>query len=119
MKAADFKITPRGAMVAGALAALGASLCCVAPLALVTVGLGGAWLTQLTALEPLRPLWLALTGLFFGVAGYRLYVRPEDCSPGDACAAPPVRQRQRIAFWAVGLFALALVTFPWYAQYLF
>jgi mercuric ion transport protein len=119
MRAADFKLTARGAMVAGVLSAIGASLCCAAPLVLVTLGLGGAWLSRLTALEPLRPLWLALTGLFFVVGGYRLYVRAEDCPPDQVCAAPAVQQRQRIAFWAVGLVALALVAFPWYAEYLF
>ncbi len=119
MRAAQFKLTWSGATVAGALSAVGASLCCAAPLVLVALGLGGAWLGRLTALEPLRPLWLALTGLFFAVAGYRLYVRAEDCPPEQICATPSVRQRQRIAFWAVGVVASALVAFPWYAEYLF
>ena len=40
---------------ASAFAAVGASLCCVAPLVLVSLGLGGAWLSTLTQLEPYRP----------------------------------------------------------------
>jgi len=36
-------------MLAGAAAALGASSCCVLPLALVTLGVGSAWLARLRA----------------------------------------------------------------------
>jgi mercuric ion transport protein len=34
----------KGSMVAGALAAIGASMCCVGPLVLLTLGIGGAWI---------------------------------------------------------------------------
>jgi mercuric ion transport protein len=40
-----------------AAAAIGASLCCVVPLVLVSLGISGAWLASLTALEPYRPLF--------------------------------------------------------------
>lgn len=46
------------ALVASALAALGASLCCLGPLVLVLLGVGGAWAGHLTRLEPLRPYFL-------------------------------------------------------------
>jgi periplasmic mercuric ion binding protein len=36
---------------AGVLAAIVGSLCCVAPLVLLTLGISGAWISQLTALE--------------------------------------------------------------------
>lgn len=36
----------------GLLAAMAASTCCVLPLSLGAVGLGGAWLSTLTALAP-------------------------------------------------------------------
>ena len=44
----------RGSLVAGVLAAIGASVCCVGPLVLLTLGIGGAWIANLTALEPTR-----------------------------------------------------------------
>jgi hypothetical protein len=43
---------------AGALAAIVGSLCCVAPLVLLTLGISGAWISQLTALEPYRPIFI-------------------------------------------------------------
>ena len=42
-------------MIASVLAGIGASLCCVAPLVLLSLGLGGAWVANLTAFEPGSP----------------------------------------------------------------
>ena len=52
----------RGALAAGGLAALLASTCCLGPLVLVTLGFGGAWIGNLTALEPYRPVFLGAAG---------------------------------------------------------
>lgn len=100
---------------ASALAAIGASLCCVAPLALVSLGLGGAWLATLTQLEPLRPLFIVLTLGLLALAGYRLYRRAAVCMPGQACADAVVLRRQRSVFWLVSVLLLLLLAFPWYA----
>ena len=57
----------RGALVAGGLAGLLASTCCLGPLVLITLGVSGAWIGNLTALEPYRPIFIgaALVALFF------------------------------------------------------
>ncbi|MBP9826716.1 MAG: hypothetical protein KBF21_20985 [Thermoanaerobaculia bacterium] len=69
-------------------------------------------------LEPLRPYLLATTVLLLGFAVYRAY-QPLECAPGEACAVPPARRRFRIVLWVVTAVALALVTFPYYASWLF
>lgn len=104
------------ALWASALAAIGASLCCVAPLVLVSLGLGGAWLATLTQLEPLRPLFIALALGLLAFAWHRLYRRAAVCTPGQACADPAVLRRQRRVFWTVAVFLLLLLAFPWYAS---
>ena len=91
----------KGSLVAGALAAIGASVCCVGLLVLLTLGIGGAWIANLTALEPLRPWFIAATLLFVGLAFRRLHLQPQVCEPGAACAEPVVRKRQRLVFWIV------------------
>jgi mercuric ion transport protein len=53
-------INVKNSLVAGILAALGASACCVGPLLLLTLGIGGAWVGRLTVLEPYRPYFTAL-----------------------------------------------------------
>lgn len=40
----------------GVLGAIAASSCCVLPLVLFSVGIGGAWIGNLTALAPYQPI---------------------------------------------------------------
>ncbi len=105
-----FKV--KGSLIAGAVAATGASLCCVGPLVLVSLGIGGAWIASLTALEPLRPWLIGVTALFLALAFRGLYLQPQTCEPGALCAASPVRRRQRWIFWIVTLALLILLSVP-------
>lgn len=106
----------RGSLIAGTLAAVGASLCCVGPLVLLALGIGGAWIGSLTALDPYRPLFVALTVAFLALAFHRVYLRPaRDCAPDRACANPAVLRRQRQLFWLVSISLSALLGVPWIA----
>jgi mercuric ion transport protein len=107
----------KGSLFAGVLAAIGASVCCVGPLVLLMLGIGGAWVASLTALEPLRPWLIGATLLFLGLAFRRLYLEPQVCAPGAACADPIVLTRQRWIFWVVALALLALLSVPWLATF--
>lgn len=66
-------------------AALAASACCVVPFALISLGVGGAWIGYLTALAPYQPIFAALALGAIGYAGYREYRRTQrpacDCNP--------------------------------------
>ena len=107
--------TASAPMAAGVLSAIGASACCAGPLVLVALGLGGAWVSGLRALEPLFPVFIAIAIGAFGFAFWRLYVTPRRCAPAVACANPSVLRRQRIAFWVTLVIAKALILFPFYA----
>ena len=109
--------SPRqGRWIGAALAAtIGASACCVGPLLLVTLGVTGASVGALTALEPVRPVFIALALTLFAVAYRRLYRTEAACDPAATCATPRIRRRQRAVFWLTALLAAALVAFPWYA----
>jgi mercuric ion transport protein len=66
----------------------------------------------------LRPWFIAATLLFLGLAFRRLYLRPQVCAPGSACAEPNVLDRQRLIFWVVALALLGLLSVPWLAFFL-
>ena len=76
----------RGALFAGGLAAILASACCLGPLVLIALGFSGAWIGNLTVLEPYRPIFIgaALVALFF--AWRRIYRPAQACKPGEVCA---------------------------------
>jgi mercuric ion transport protein len=109
----------RMSLVAGALAALGATACCLGPLLLVSLGIGGVWLSALSALAPFRPIFIGVATLFFGVAFHRLYIVPRRCAPGDTCAVPATFVRQKIAFWILLTIAATMLLFPFYARWFY
>jgi mercuric ion transport protein len=108
-------LNAKGSLVAGIIAAIGASVCCVGPLLLLALGIGGAWIGNLTALEPYRPIFIGLTLLFLGLAYRQLYLVPQPCTTGAQCADPRVLKRQRLIFWLVGVLLLGLLAVPWAA----
>lgn len=103
----------RGALVTGGIAALLASTCCLGSLVLVALGVSGAWIVNLTALEPYRPLFLgaALVAMYF--AWRRIFRPAQDCQPGEVCAVPQVRRAYRIVFWIVAAVVLVALAFPY------
>ncbi len=116
---ATARTSPVAAVIAGLLAALGATACCFGPLLLVTLGLSGAWVASLRSLEAYQPAFAALTLAFVGLAFYRLYIRPRQCAPGDVCAVPAVLKRQRLIFWTVVFLIAAMFAFPLFAPLLY
>lgn len=103
----------RGALFAGGVAAILASTCCLGPLVLVALGISGAWISNLTKLEPYRPIFIgaALVALFFA---WRRIFRPADaCEPGEVCALPQVRTTYKLIFWIVTALVLIALAFPY------
>ena len=98
-----------------ALAAIGASVCCVGPLLLLSLGIGGAWMSTLTSMESVRPFFILLTLVFIGLGYRKLYVLPESCQTGIACALPEEKHKQRMIFWTGSALVFLLLAFPWYA----
>ncbi len=109
------QLTGKGSLIAGVLAAIGASVCCVGPLVLLALGIGGTWVGNLTAMEPYRPIFIGLTLVFLGMAFRKLYLVPQACMLGTPCADPRTIHRQRLTFWIVTVLLLGLLAVPWLA----
>lgn len=100
-------------LLAGGLAAILASVCCLGPLVLLMLGISGAWIGNLAALDPYRPLFIgaAVIALFF--AYRRIFRKAEACEPGEVCAVPEVRTTYKVLFWLVTLLIVVAVAFPY------
>lgn len=109
------QLNVKTSLVVSTLAAVGASACCVGPLVLLALGVGGAWIGNLTVLEPYRPIFFGLTLLFLGLAFRKLYLVPQVCAPGAPCADARTITRQRFMFWLVAVLLLGLLAVPWLA----
>ena len=103
----------RGSLVAGGAAALLASACCLGPLVLVALGFSGAWVGNLTALEPYRPWFLGAALVAMVLAWRQIYRPTRACEPGDVCAAPRVHGVYKAAFWFVALLIAIAAVFPY------
>ncbi|HET9239243.1 MAG TPA: mercuric ion transporter MerT [Oligoflexus sp.] len=103
----------RGALFAGGIAALLASSCCLGPLVLVTLGFSGAWIGNLTVLEPYRPLFIVAAIIALLLAWKRIYRPRPECKPGEVCAVPSVQKTYKVIFWIVAALVAVALGFPY------
>jgi mercuric ion transport protein len=102
--------------VGGLVGAMLASSCCVFPLIFVFAGVSGAWIGNLTALEPYKPLFAAFALANIGFGFSRVYLQPKPaCAAKGACATKPSRTLTKIALWLGLLFVLVALTTDWWA----
>ena len=99
--------------VGGILAALGAASCCVVPFALFMLGVSGAWISNLTALEPYQPIFAAVTFGFLAGGFYLVYRKPRvACAEGAYCARPSSGRTAKIGLWTATVLVIVALGFP-------
>ncbi|MCC7542179.1 MAG: mercury transporter MerT [Deltaproteobacteria bacterium] len=106
------------------LSAFLASACCVGPLLLALLGLGGGAL--LVTLEPYRPYFVGVTFVLLGAGFYLTYRRPKLAvanastqGPGTGaacdCPAPRTSRLGRIMLWVATALVVGFLAFPYVA----
>jgi mercuric ion transport protein len=112
----NFQRRERWFAAGGFLGAILASTCCIVPLVLVTIGVSGAWIGNLTALEPYS-IYFTITALaFVGLGFWHVYFRTSaECVDGSYCARPESRRITKIALWTAALLLLINMTMRWWA----
>jgi len=101
------------ALTGGILGALGASACCVLPLALTLLGVGGAWMANLRAMAPYQPFFLALAVVSLGYGFYQVYWKPGTaCTGGEACAKPLPNRFVKTGLWLGTFIVVVALIFP-------
>ncbi len=96
------------ALSMAAIAALLASSCCLVPLVLVSVGLSGAWLSNLRMLEPYSPIFVGIAIGALALAARSLFRSPASCRLDGGLP----RSLQKSLFWVIAVLTLILLVVP-------
>ena len=100
----------------GILTALVASSCCVVPVVLVTLGTSGAWIGNLTALEPYKVYFLGVTTLLLAAGFWHVYIKPKQtCERDSYCARPSSSLITKSVLWIGTLIAILSATVDFWA----
>ncbi len=83
------------------------------PFALFLVGISGAWISNLTALEPYQPIFAAIAFGFLGGGFYLVYRKPRvACAEGSYCANPASKRIAKIGLWSATILVIIALGFP-------
>lgn len=108
----------RVATAGSLLGALAMTSCCILPLVLVSFGVGGVWIAQLTALYAYK--WYTLTFAAGFIAwGFWKVHRAEAgaCRDGTVCARPVNRRIMKASLWLATVVTAIAMIFPYVTPY--
>lgn len=105
----------------GILGAVLASACCILPLALVSLGVSGAWIGSLTILAPYKPYVAVVTLALISAGFWSVYVRKPTvfCGPDGYCARPESTIITQAVLWIATALVLLALTIGWWAPLLY
>jgi mercuric ion transport protein len=99
--------------LAGIVAAIGAASCCVIPFLLFALGVSGAWIGHLTALEPYQPVFAALALGFIGWGAWRLRRKAKMACAEGYCATDRADRIARLVLWTAAVLIVIALLFPY------
>ncbi len=108
------------ASVTAMISALAASACCLGPLVLALLGLGGAGF--LIKFEPYRPYLMGITVAMLGGGFLLTYRRPKIVVTSSAecqCARLATAKRAKVVLWIATILVAAFLAFPYLMPVLF
>ena len=100
------------ALLAGGLAAILASTCCLGPLVLIMLGVSGAWIGNLTVLEPYQPFFTGAAVFALFLAWRRIWRPAAPYQPGQVCAVPLINRTYKLLFGIVIVLVIVALGFP-------
>lgn len=106
------RITAAGSLIAAVLA----SSCCIGPLLLVTLGVSGAWIGNLSALEAYKPYFVLIAIVFLAIGYWQVYIKPKRaCLDGEVCARPISDRLIKSVLWLATVLILLTMTIDYWA----
>ena len=107
--------TPKSARWTAAgsvIASLGiCAACCLLPMILIVLGVGGAWVGRLESLAPFKWYFVAATAVLLGSGFYSVYFRSSQCSAGPQCTTCKSGRGVKALLWTATVLAIAGLIF--------
>jgi len=102
----------------GVIGAILASSCCILPFVFLMLGVSGAWIGNLTVLEPYKNYFAAVTLVFLGVGFWQVYFKPKTQCEEGYCATPKSGRIIKIILWVSTVLVLLALTIDFWATIL-
>lgn len=101
------------------IGAILASSCCILPFVFLMLGVSGAWIGTLTALEPYKNYFSAITLVFIGLGFWHIYLKPKkECAANGYCATPKSDYVIKTILWVSTVLVLLALTVDYWAPIL-
>ncbi len=102
------------------LGAILASSCCIVPFALISLGVSGAWIGQLSALEPFKPYFIGVTMFLLALGFWHVYFKkPKPCEDGSYCARPESSRLTQLALWIATALVILATSIDFWAPFFY
>lgn len=102
------------------LGAILASSCCIVPFALISLGVSGAWIGQLSALEPFKPYFIGVTMFLLALGFWHVYFKkPKPCEDGSYCARPESSRLTQFALWIATALVILATSIDFWAPFFY
>jgi mercuric ion transport protein len=108
------------AVSGGVIGALLASSCCILPLLLVILGVGGSWIGNLSQLNVYQPYFIGFASLCLGAGFWQVYIKPkQNCASDSDCATPRSNRLIKTVLCAATLLVVTNATIVIWAPYFY
>ena len=86
---------------------------------LISLGVSGAWIGNLTTLEPYRPALIVAAVVALAVVWWRVWRPVAACESGLICAFLDVNHSDKTLFWIVLALVVVAIGFPLVAPWFY
>ncbi|NOR19861.1 MAG: mercury transporter MerT [Xanthomonadales bacterium] len=106
----------RATAAGGLIASLLASSCCLGPLLLVSIGVSGAWIGNLAALEAYKSFFVLIGIVLLASGFWQVYIRPKRVFPdGEVCVPVLTDYMVKLALWIATILILLAISIGYWA----
>ncbi len=91
--------------------AIAASICCIGPVVLAVIGVGGAGI--FSKFEIVRPYFIVFTLILIGLGFYLTYRKKEVLCENGTCKIKKANKWNKISLWSATVLVIFLLAFPY------